>query len=1163
MNLKRIKPYIVAIIPIGIILFSTLINRFPDGYIYTSGDFAQPINMTSVSNQLFHVWGNKFSAAGEGGFQSWFAAIPYYLSHYVVPESIGISPSQTLSYIFLIFMLMSYFSFYFSAKILFEKSNISILKFFALLYSFNLTTLYFFTYTWGFSHQVFLYLTIPILTTSFYKYLKRPSARSLSLFLLSFILSGSGFTNSAFFAALFLYLFLFMIFLIILKELQFNKKFILSILILGVFSILSIAYWLLPTATFALDGLKGLSTNKVFDITGWVKGQSAAVESILLGYQNYKDYFPFKYNSKFFYSLGFIPSIFLIFLMKKNKKNDFKEFNLTIALITTGVIFILLIKKYSPPFAELTLLLYKVPAVSIFRSYEKLAIFLPFTILIGVWGFLITKAYSTKKIIAIIVLMLLAPFPFFSGGIQKRYSITFPAHQNYISANYSSLIHIPQDYYVLSSTLNDSGSTQKIQALPYSPINSIAWVNYPKWKLIGLNPTDNLFQAPVISQNASMYLLHDWNPSLEFNTSKIDPVWYIKLASMFGVSDIMYHYDVADHFISQSINKIENLEQRNIISKDQTTQSATIYSINADYATQNIYIPNNNFSIYGELKFLPYALSINDHNSKFQFNINTFPDNSNTDIYLFKQPIESLYTLNTQYWYKDWMWPSNTQIDAYSTRYKLLQLKERLFDNYIKDKSERVSNSLVKLSRLAIIINDQNLYSDPHLEKQFNDDATALLQMLSQSRPAASNSDDIKDVAKAISYFQRIKDIYTSDLNDQNHFLETLYDLYTKVSGCSEYQKYCYLLKPPISGKYEIYIPKSEVGIYENKDIENNLKLKISFHNNEVIATPEKSKYEDYIYFGAHQIDRDSSANIDLDIQDNENLISDENWIEYSAFESTLDSLTITPQVLNMVGLRYKPIRNWEPNTEYIISFDYRFKSGKITYSVVETYEGPPNLEKDDYTEKHILLLESLNSTSKNNQKDDKPWETYEKRFTTSDLSKNGYLFLSGSTSETFADIQIKDIKIKRIINPLIVAVNRKDQDAQNLTKPQISYKKLSPTKYLVNVANVNSDYPLILSESFSKGWKVREKYRKENTFSVVKAFLTNKYTATASHKESNGFSNSWNIKQSDFENKQEYQMVIEFVPQALFYLGTLSTIIMFLVSFIVLILKNAKNHKI
>ena len=1160
MNIKRIKPYIIAIIPIAIILFSTLINSFPSGYIYTSGDFAQPINMTWVFNQMFYVWGDKLSATGEGGFQSWFAAIPYYFIHYMVPEAIGMQSSQILSYTFLLFMLMAYFSFYFATKTLFKKSNTSILKIYSLLYSFNLTTLYFFTYTWGFSHQVFLYLTIPILVAFFYKYIKKPSVKSLAMFILSFTLSGSGFTNPAFFAAIFLYLFLFMLFLIILKELQFNQKLVFSIIILCIFSILSIAYWLLPTATFALDGLRSISEGKVFDITNWVKGQSSDITSILLGYKNYSDYFPFKYNSKLFYSLGFIPSILLIFLMGKYKKQAFKGINFAIALIATGVIFILLIKKYAPPFSELTLLLYKLPAISIFRSYEKLAIFLPFTIFTGIWVFLITKAYPRK--IIIIVLMLLTPFPFFSGGIQKKYSITFPANQNYISAKYSSLISIPQDYYVISSILNENENTLKIQALPYSTINSIAWVNYPKWKLIGLNPTDNLFRSPVISQNASMYLLHDWNPSLEFNVSKIDPVWYIKLISMFGVSDIIFHNDVADDFISQSINKIENLEQRGIIFKGYTSQSATIYNINTDYVTKNIYIPDNNFSIYGPLKFLPHALMFNNHKNNFRFSLNTLPADPTADIYIFEQPIESLYTLDAKYWKASWAWPDGKQIDPYSISYKLLRLKENLFNDYIENKNEKITNSLIELARLAIIINNQNLYSDPNLEKQFSDDAIKLLQILSHDEQSVSNSDDIKNIAKAISYFQRIKSIYTSNLNNQDRFLETLYNLYIKVSGCDEHHQYCYSLKPPIGGQYEIYIPKSEVGIYDDKDIANNLQLRLAFHNNnKVIATPKESEDENYIYFGTYQLDQDSAANVDLEIQNNKNLISNGDWVEYRAFESTNDNLTITPQVLNMVELRYKQIENWEPNVEYIITFDYKFKSGKITYSVIETYESSKDFEKINYAEKHILLSESLNNTDRENRKDPVTWKTYEKRFTTSNLSKNGFLFLSGSTNSDFVDLQIKNLSVKRIVNPLIIAVNRKDSKEEDITKPQILYTKLSPTKYLVAVNNADSDYQLVLSESFNSGWKLREKYSNENTFSVIKAFLANRYVGI--HNESNGYSNSWYIKKSDFNNKPEYEMIVEFTPQALLYLGTLSTIITFIVSITILIFKNEKINRI
>jgi len=94
--MKFINKYLGFAIPFAIIIYSVVINKFPDGYIYTSGDYAQPVNIKYVFEQIFYVWGNKISAIGEGGFQSWFAAIPYYLVFYRIPDILNFTGSQTL-----------------------------------------------------------------------------------------------------------------------------------------------------------------------------------------------------------------------------------------------------------------------------------------------------------------------------------------------------------------------------------------------------------------------------------------------------------------------------------------------------------------------------------------------------------------------------------------------------------------------------------------------------------------------------------------------------------------------------------------------------------------------------------------------------------------------------------------------------------------------------------------------------------------------------------------------------------------------------------------------------------------------------------------------------------------------------------------------------------
>ena len=78
-NHSIILGFLNIIWPLTIFFWVAYVNRFPPGYVYVSGDFAQPINIENIFKNLFYTWGNGISAPGEGGFFPWFTAVPYYL----------------------------------------------------------------------------------------------------------------------------------------------------------------------------------------------------------------------------------------------------------------------------------------------------------------------------------------------------------------------------------------------------------------------------------------------------------------------------------------------------------------------------------------------------------------------------------------------------------------------------------------------------------------------------------------------------------------------------------------------------------------------------------------------------------------------------------------------------------------------------------------------------------------------------------------------------------------------------------------------------------------------------------------------------------------------------------------------------------------------------
>jgi len=166
--------------------------------------------------------------------------------------------------------------------------------------------------------------------------------------------------------------------------------------------------------------------------------------------------------------------------------------------------------------------------------------------------------------------------------------------------------------------------------------------------------------------------------------------------------------------------------------------------------------------------------------------------------------------------------------------------------------------------------------------------------------------------------------------------------------------------------------------------------------------------------------------------------------------------------------------------------------------------------------------------------------------------------------------------------NVLIDAINSGDivLSAENLAEtiqaPQLEYKQINPTKYIVNVHQASQSFPLIFSESFHPGWKiyVQPELADEGTGKFVsdnnQGTIQNENLSNGhfyetwfkkpiddnNHLMVNGYANFWWIdveevcgRSFDFaqddtfcvknsDGSYDFSVIIEFEPQKYFYLG-------------------------
>lgn len=278
--------------------------------------------------------------------------------------------------------------------------------------------------------------------------------------------------------------------------------------------------------------------------------------------------------------------------------------------------------------------------------------------------------------------------------------------------------------------------------------------------------------------------------------------------------------------------------------------------------------------------------------------------------------------------------------------------------------------------------------------------------------------------------------------------------------------------------------------------------------------------------------------------------------------------------------LLYKEITNLQPGKVYALSYEYWIKgdSYKIycrelkkddTEINQEIFQIPSNENKLT----SILINKELTATAK--------WTKYKEQIETSaDFKKlEIYIYPSYSAPE-LSQIQLRNISLEEIIQPKMVL--RKNNFKKFFSPPEIIFKKINPTKYLVDINNAADPYLLVFSESFHSGWKayiskqdgkdqgkkaiaeyfggsIKEK-PSDNSFIDRKSLETFRLKPLSenSHIIINGYANSWYIQPQDVNYKSNYRIIIEYWPQKLFYFGMIFSCAIVLFSLIIIF----RHHK-
>ena len=471
--IKNNKLFLLGSLVLSWVIF---INLFPEGYIISSTDTSQIINIKDNLWRYFFV------------FPSWFLYLLFlkFLGYFATSDTFNL----TLTLGFLIFG--SYLSFYLFVRLFFKKSDLLIIIF-SLLYALNIFTLYTLTmHGLGYTPFYYLYIFIPLLTGFFIKFLQTQKYIYLIYFSLILFLASVGFCNPAFLLGFILVLFFLLIFLILTKQIIFSKILLFNLLLITLFSFLVSAFWIFPVIPAMRVGVETLNTTNPTELLSTLIGDSNKISDTLGLNNSFKHFFPnrFQYGKILFLKntflfLTYLPIIILIlcFIFLKNFNNK-KLYFLALFII---ILLIMGVAKLIPPFETLNYFIFvKIWGMNTLRASDKLFIFLPFFLFLAlyiVFSNLYNKGY--KKILYLcLFLFLITPLPFYLGKLQQTVGSRLSIGKNYKTSKLTFLVKIPKEYYAIKNFFTHDNQKYYVAILPRNLGDSgTGSSNFPKWKL--------------------------------------------------------------------------------------------------------------------------------------------------------------------------------------------------------------------------------------------------------------------------------------------------------------------------------------------------------------------------------------------------------------------------------------------------------------------------------------------------------------------------------------------------------------------------------------------------------------------------------------------------------------------------------------------------------
>lgn len=963
----------------------------------------------------------------------------------------------------------------------------------------------------------------------------------------------------------------------------FIKKYSLLLTSFFVFNLWWIANWFY----IFVDAKEGYT--KQFALS-WLRGKEIFIPehfrvitlTSLLGFPQIAsyDYIARHYSYFFVPILLFIPIGIIIYFFSKRELKEKHLFLMGIMVVTMGFL-AKGVKNLYGSFYEL--LVMKVPLFSIFKSAEEkwgiLHLFLFTILLILVLQKLKKDKYYKVVKIFIIIYTLYVSIPFLIG----KY---IPDYQYNKKITGSRIFLDKSEYQNLRKEINQDNTQYRLLSLPGS-------ANYQ----IALKMENEKFYTgndPILSNINKQYIApYNGTSTQRFNLlfDNLKNPHFADLLGFYNIGRIVVNKDTYPWFgyrEKETISEIKEIFKNKFQLNSNNTFD--IYDTNA-YFLPKFYIPDKLIysplnspnelidivNIDNESKRKAVYLGINTQIKKLekQWIGNKFAQNNAQEILIIgdkqsavdeaklRSGVEGMNPGGVLFPYV--RWKPNSILYPYVVRKEFKAKKESSIDQEITIET----NLFYAAKRISEIQKWDKELNEIEFHKILNNYQSEMTKAIENLKKLINkgNIDTYPILLKIEVSFQahksRLTDVLYGDYQDKEHpklkYAESIFsaidtELNNLIINKYKVTKYHFTIED--KGDYEILGEKEgtnkdwKVINNQNKDLGSLIRGQINNNSNDNWVSYGKINLNQGDYFLQYLYPQRTNL-----FQGNWEKISNSNHIE--------NNIKIID--LNFSNIIHKLIKGLPSDKIYALSFDY--KTTGVPYQIIA--QKYPDTSSDnlisDYNQIYnkINTNIAINNTLYNSQK----WLKFNSLIKTDRIKSKIRIFIfpnNDSSHAAISEIQIKNTRLDEIIEPKMAL--KKTTSFNSLSLPQISFQKINPTKYYVDIKKANKSFFLIFSESYHRGWKaylentkypIPEKEIKKKSLnsyfngSINEAshrdIFLNYQTIETWNKKSlpedqhitmNGYANSWYITPKDANNLSNFRIIIEYWPQRLFYIG-------------------------